>query len=210
MNLYRINADGSGSTERLTNSVNGQLVLDWSAASGEILYTEFDPETFGDIYSMSLRDGPESRKPSPYMVTPFHESHGQFSPSSKWVAYTSNESGRDEIYLGAFPAGGSPRRWVVSNTGGAYPRWNPNGTELFYVTPQATLMSVSVAAGRAGEPVIAVPEALFPIPVRLGMVWYDYDVAPDGQRFVVLAPDPGIDTEPLTVVLNFTAGLKTQ
>ena len=96
---------------------------------------------------------------------------------------------------------------MISSQGGAYPRWNANGSELFYVSSDGKLMSVHANINGA-EPVFSTPRELFQIPVRLGAIWYDYDVAPDGQRFLVLGPVDDAAPEPLTVVINWWAGSK--
>ena len=114
----------------------------------------------------------------------------------------SYDAGRFEVYGQAFPAPGARARF--STEGGLGPRWRRDGRELFYQTPDGTLMAVEVKAGAALEP--GVPRKLFSIGRRFP-TWDQYAVTADGQRFLVLMPG---DTAPttITVVLNWTAGLK--
>jgi len=137
----------------------------------------------------------------------------QFSADGKWIAYESNQSGRYEIYIRPFtgerpsPAG----RWQVSNGGGVLPRWRRDGKELFYISGTggagAKLMAVSVrSSGTSVE--TDTPRELFPVTFP-GNVTSPYDVSSDGQRFLVLELTGGNQAPaPLTVVLNWQAGLK--
>ena len=130
--------------------------------------------------------------------------NGKFSPDGKWVAYASPESGRLEIYVQAFPEG--RQRWQVSGGGGNFPRWRRDGRELFYVGRAAQLMSVPVKTG-AGTLEFAPPHALFPLPVVYAAV-YSYDVNADGQRILAVALSAEAEREPLSVIVNWQAGLK--
>jgi Tol biopolymer transport system component len=133
---------------------------------------------------------------------------GQFSPDGHWVAYVSDASGRSEIYVRPFPApkdGGVQS--MVSNGGGTQPRWNRNGKELLYFSGRK-LMSVEVTIGaqfRAGIPRPLGDMPLFPGAAALGEA--DWDMTPDGSRFLVVA-EPVRDAEPITVVLNWLEGVK--
>ena len=148
------------------------------------------------------------RKPIPFLTTPADETFGQFSPDGKWVAYSSDESGRREVYVRGFapdrvPAVG-PGKWVISTAGGDKPRWSPDGKELFYLAPEGKMMAVPVKTTPAFEPGIAVP--LFEARTA-GYV--PYDVSADG-RFLINTPlaAEADATAPITVILNWAAGLK--
>ena len=149
------------------------------------------------------------RKPSPFVKTKFEETQAQFSPDVRWIAFISNESGRDEVYVSSFPTAGGKVR--VSTDGGVQPRWRRDGKELFYLSPARKLMAVPIQAGSTLE--VGAPQALFDVPfspIGTGSgVWarYGYDATADGQRFLVNAPLESA-TVPITVVLNWTAGLK--
>ncbi len=135
---------------------------------------------------------------------------GQFSPDGRWVAYASNESGKWEVYVvpfddsGAGPGG----KWQVSNGGGRQPRWRRDGKELFYLAPDNRLMSVEVKGGAAFEAGPPVP--LFQTRPRDPISAedrYSYDVAPDGQRFLINA-EIEQKAAPMSIILNWTAELK--
>ena len=130
----------------------------------------------------------------------------QFSPNGKWVAYTSMESGRNEVYAISFPDGRIKRQ--VSSAGGVQPRWRANGTELFFVSLDQQMMTVPIA-----DPISLrtdTPRTLFRVAAIVAQgaqgpaLFTLYDVTADGQRFIVNAVpnDP-----PYTVVLNWAAGL---
>jgi hypothetical protein len=123
---------------------------------------------------------------------------GQFSPDGRWVVFQSDESGRYEIYVDAFP---EPRGKVrISTGGGVLPQWGADGCELFYVSADSVLMSVSLKPGTDSlEP--STPRPSFPVPV-IDTDVSPYDAAPGGQRFLVLYP-PEHASRPLTVVVNW-------
>jgi hypothetical protein len=119
------------------------------------------------------------------------------------VAYTSNESGKFEIYVETIPR--SDRKWPVSTGGGYEPRWRPDGREIYYLAENRNLMAVSVGAG----PSFGIPHALFPTRVGAGVTANRTHYVPsrDGQRFLInMSTEPA--ASPITVVLNWTAALK--
>ena len=184
---------------------------DWSRDGRFLLYTQQDPRTKADLWALPLAsDATPAGAPTPFANTEFNEDQGRFSPDTHWVAYVSDESGRSEIYVQPFPAatgGGGKTR--VSRDGGDQPRWGRDGKELFYLSLDGKLMAVNVAEGpkfRAG-----VPESLFQALVVRGrreslLGVLRWDVAPDGKHFLINTVKTS--SEPLTVVLNWTAELK--
>jgi Tol biopolymer transport system component len=145
------------------------------------------------------------RKPFPYLQTQFNEQDGVFSPDGRWVAYRSDESGRDEIYVQAFPLSGA--KFQISTGGGTEPTWRNDGSELFYRSADGNLMAVPVKSGATFE--TGVSKSLFPVTVAGGGTGrHNYAVSNDGQRFLVVASAAGEKSVPLTVVLNWQAGLK--
>ena len=142
----------------------------------------------------------------PYLRTQFNEWEGRFSPELRphWVAYASDESGRREVYIDTFP---EPRNKVLISTGGGgYPRWSPDGTTLFYVSPGQKLMQVSLKGGPDSiEPFP--PIELFTLPIADNNL-SPYEVAPDGQRFLVRATREKQAGQPLTLIANWPALLK--
>jgi Tol biopolymer transport system component len=125
----------------------------------------------------------------------------RFSPDGRFVALTSRESGRAEIYVTAYPGPGERIR--VSTGGAGNPRWNPNGRELFYVSHDNRLMSVPVRSRPSLE--LGNPMSVFPLAGKWG--WLSFEVSPDGRRFLAVVPEIMADELPLTVVANWTAEL---
>jgi dipeptidyl aminopeptidase/acylaminoacyl peptidase len=192
----------AGSRERLVTSRNTQTFPDWSPDGRFLLYSENvnDPSstTRTDLRLLSL-DG--SHAITSYLQTPFAETRGRFSPDGKWVAYTTDESGRSDVYIHSFPAGGSKTR--VSSQGGDHARWRRDGKELFYTALDGTLMAVPVQTV-SNALTVGEPKPLFKIPGRAGT----YDVTADGQRILALPP-AGSDSAPsMTVVVNWPMLLK--
>ena len=145
------------------------------------------------------------RKPFPYLQTQFNENEGAFSPDGHWVAYTSDESGRDEIYVQAFPLSGA--KFQISTGGGGEPKWRNDGMELFYRSADGNLMAASVKSGAIFE--AGIPKSLFPVAgAGGGNGRHNYAVANDGQRFLVVGAGASEKSVPMTVVLNWQAGLK--
>jgi hypothetical protein len=184
---------------------------DWSRDGRFLLYAQQDPRTKADLWALPLAsDATPAGPPTPFAITEFNEDQGRFSPDTHWVAYVSDESGRSEIYVQPFPAAtGGGSKTQVSRDGGDEPRWRHDGKELFYLSLDGKLMAVSVAEGptfRAG-----VPESLFQALVVRGrreslLGVSRWDVAPDGKHFLINKVKTS--SEPLTVVLNWTAELK--
>jgi Tol biopolymer transport system component/predicted Ser/Thr protein kinase len=204
-NLYLRPAGGGGSEERLTESPHPHYPFDWSRDGRYVVYTEVHPTTAGDIWLIQLQGAGNKAKTEPFLVTPFDETNGRLSPDGKWIAYSSNESGRYEIYVQAFPATGV--KSLVSSNSGTHPVWRGDGRELFYVAADGRLMTVEVKVESGGLSFSAARE-LFRIPVRLGVHIYDYDVTADGQRFIVLAPAVEGAPEPLSVLINWHSALE--
>jgi len=140
----------------------------------------------------------------PYLETAANERDGQFSPDGRWIAYESDEAGAFDIYLRSFPEPGKATR--VSEGGGMHPRWREDGKELFYLTPDWTMMAVEMRFEPHAEVIKRTP--LFQMVMEDVMMGLSspYDAAPDGQHFVVLVPaEP---PTPLTVIQNWTALLE--
>ncbi|MCU1328872.1 MAG: serine/threonine protein kinase [Bryobacterales bacterium] len=139
-------------------------------------------------------------KPYAFVQTKFNEFFPQFSPNGKWIAFYSNESGRNEVYVTPFPGPGARHR--VSSAGGTYPVWRRDGKELFYVSADNRVASASVEM-KGGTLQVGNVEALSGPLSGLNQ----FDVSANGQRFLAILPPEGDSGEPLTVVLNWAAGL---
>jgi eukaryotic-like serine/threonine-protein kinase len=195
-------ADGVGDEEALFRSDGDVAPLDWSTDGRYILFEKEDLKTKSDLWVLPTVG---ERKPISFLLTPFAEHAGVFSPDGHRIAYTSDESGRWEIYVRAFPTGGEKVR--VSTGGGADPHWRRDGKELFYLAPDFKLMAVevsTVSGFTAGE-----PKPLFETRVTgLADLRNHYVVTGDGQRFLVSSVTKEGATAPITVVLNWAADLR--
>jgi Tol biopolymer transport system component/predicted Ser/Thr protein kinase len=199
--LCRKLSDGSGTDEVLLEGTElPRWPGDWSPDGKSLIYSELRQGTT----ALSWLPLSGERKPYPFRQSNFNEGYPQFSPNGKWVAYCSDESGEDKIYVVPFPGPGG--KWQVSPGGGCRPRWRRDGKELFYLSSDNKVMAAEVKAGgfnfEAGT-VHALFEARFPSTTER------YDVTADGQRFIVVeeAVQPGTT---ITLVVNWTAELKKQ
>jgi len=169
-------ASGSGSAEVFCDAGAESYPVDVSPDGKFLLFNR------GTIGASDLYVSPfiTPCKPQPLVATPQNESDGAFSPDGKWVAYTSNENGIDDVFLTTFPSSGG--KWQISPGGGRVPRWRGDGKELFYIAPDDRLIAVDVTLG-ASDVTFGPPKPLFPLNSRgLGV---PYDVTPDGQHFIV-------------------------
>jgi Tol biopolymer transport system component len=185
-----------------SQSVN--IPLDWSLDGKYIIKTVFDPKTGRDIWGQPLLG---DRKPFPYAQTVFDERNAKLSPNGLWLAYSSNETKRDEIYVQTFPQQG--RKWQVSTNGGRLPIWSRDGKELFFVGADRKLMVAEVRSGPArdgGNFYAGIPSPLFD--THLGddvALWYD--VSNDGRFLLPVPPERNVG-DSVTIVLNWQAVLK--
>jgi hypothetical protein len=178
----------------------GLAPTSWSPDGRTLLYQQMDPKTGWDLWTVSMEGTPRVR---PFLQTPFDEFGATFSPNGQWLAYASNESGRVEVYVRPFPGPGGKSQ--ISTDGGANPVWAANGRELFFSNGNK-LMTVAVGiegkfeAGKAG--------LLFSGRYDFGTDYRNYDITPDGQRFVVI--EDGADNAPthLNLILNWADELK--
>ena len=199
--LITVDVDGDH-RQVVLESKDPVYVNDWSPDDRFVLYTTISPTTANDLWLLPTTG---DRTPVPLLVTPVNESHGQFSRDGRWIAYTSDESGQQEIYVRTMTGKASTR---VSTSGGNFARWRKDGRELFYRSPDGTLMAVAVDA--ADEHLtFGAPMALFPVVEPLGTFAYPYDISADGQRILALTPNSSErDAAPLTVIVNWEAGLR--
>ena len=201
-NVFWQLADGSGGLERLINSEYTQGPSSWSRDGQLLAFIELNPTTGYDIWVLRMGN----RKAQPFLRSPFNESAPQFSPDGRWLAYVSNESGSYETYVQPYPGPGG--KWQISTGGGTEPVWNPNGRELFYRNGD-NMMAVDIATQHGftvGKPRMLFAGQYQPTPVTQP----NYDVSPDGQRFLMLKPveQEGAASTQINVVLNWFEELK--
>ncbi len=198
-NIYWRAADGTDTEEQLTTGDHQQGPLSWSPDGKVLAFYDASPTTRNDIWILPM-DG--QREAEPFLQTAFNEDEATFSPDGGWLAYHSNESGRNEIYVLPFPGPG--RKWQVSTDGGTVPRWNPQGGELFYQTPDNKMMVVNVTTSPTFSP--GRPRVLFE---GLERFTGCCEVAPDGQHFIGRQPvEPVVPSTQINVVLNWFEELK--
>ncbi|MCA1580874.1 MAG: protein kinase [Acidobacteria bacterium] len=194
--LFQKATSGTGADQTLLSSKDMKVPVDISSDGRYLLFCDLNPKTKWDLLVLSLAD----HKITPFLQTEFDETLGVFSPDGHWIAFVSNESGRNEIYVQPFPGPGG--KWQVSAAGGSAPVWRRDGKELFYLAPDRRLMAVAVKTGtlfESGE-----PKALFEARMRRDPDRH-YDVSADGQRFLIDAPLGEVTSPPITLVQNWTA-----
>jgi Tol biopolymer transport system component len=201
LDLYQKASNGAGAEEVLLEDNLDKTPLSWSSDGRFILYLTSGGPTGNDLFVLPLFG---DRKPFPFLQTQFNDYPGQFSPDGRWVAYASDESGKFEVYVAPFPGPGG--KWQVSVAGGDWPRWRRDGTEIFYLAPDNKLMAAAVNGKGSSFEVDAV-KPLFDAHAAPG-VRYSYDVSGDGQRFLINTAPEQSASAPVTVVVNWTAGLK--
>lgn len=209
-NVYWQSADGTGSPERLVESawVNYPLAV---TPDGRSLLFRQDGETTGHDLALVPLNG--EKRPVQLMATEFNERNAEVSPDGRWIAYESNESGTDEVYVRPFPAVQSGL-WAVSHGGGRQPLWSHDGRELFFRTPDGGVMVVPVhRPGRSGFSA-GTSAAAFGAKYYVGsagLVGRTYDVSADAKQFLMIKADDaqgGVARPSLVVVQNWVEELK--
>jgi Tol biopolymer transport system component len=189
--------------ESLFTAAGATSPSDMSGDGRVLLYTQLTQRGY-DLGVLTLTG---ERKASTFLGTPFNEAQARFSPNTRWVAYASDESGTFEVYVRPFPAASGQTQ--ISIAGGTQPEWRRDGKELFYISADGRLTAVPVTTDgptfSAGTPRrlfdVEVPEPNPPFPT-------DYAVSADGQRFLVNTVVDQPTRPALTVILDWTSGLK--
>ena len=192
----------------MLKSSENKLATSWSPDGRLLLYETVHPKTNIDLWVLPMEG---ERKPVPFLITQFNERQARFSPDAHWVAYTSDESGQDGVYVRSFSmnsagtaaeAGG---KLPISNGFGVDPHWRGDGRELYYRSRNGGLVGVEITtnpAFRAGKPQVL---GVF-VPAFVNSVGSStWDSAADGKRFLKVTTS---GPQPFTVVLNWQAGLK--
>jgi serine/threonine protein kinase/Tol biopolymer transport system component len=200
LDLYVTTSSGAGAEELLFKSDVAKTATSWSRDGRFLLFNSLNPETGSDIFVLPLEG---DRQPVPIVQSTFAESGARFSADAKWIVYTSDMSGRSEIYVRPFdpaaPASAPGGPTIVSRDGGRLPTWRRDGREVIFESLGGTLMSVDIVLD-AAQIRPGVPKPLFTLPP--GVFW---DVTDDGQRFLVTMPTIESGLTPITVMLNWTA-----
>jgi serine/threonine-protein kinase len=202
LNIFWRLTDGSGGPERLTTSEYNHTPMSWSPDGQLLAFGEVNPDTGFDILVLRMGD----RTAQPFLRSPFNESTPRFSPDARWLAYASDESGRQEIYVQPYPGPGG--KWPISAEGGREPVWSRDGRELFYRSGDKVM---AVAITTAPGFVAGKPRVLFAGPYEPTVFTVaNYDVSPDGQRFLMLRRSEQAAAAPtqINVVLNWFEELR--
>ena len=190
--IYWRRADGGEPAERPFAREGGETPQDWSRDGEVLVFTDSETSRY-DIWMW-----PRGGQPRALVATPAHELAARLSPDGRWLAYQSDESGRQEIYVRPFPRV-DDGKWLVSTGGGLTPAWSPNGRELYYMNG-STMMAVPIQLGRGADPDVGVPAPLFDGPFHVGT--NNFDVASDGT-FIMTEADPTARHTQIDVVLNW-------
>jgi len=198
-----IRSDGSGEPQQILAAQNN--MVPWSfSPDGRLAYFEHNSETGYDIWTLRLDtsdpDHPRPGKPEPFLATPATETTPMFSPDGRWIAYTSDESGTNEVYVRPFPAGRGGK-WQISTGGGLYGLWSGNGRELFYETADARIMVVNYTVD--GDSFVPGKPRLWSDRQIFSPGFSNLALAPDGKRFAVFPMPEAAGPEKGTVHVTF-------
>jgi Tol biopolymer transport system component len=203
--IFERDTNVAGQQQTLVESTHAVYADDFSPG-GELLYEQVEEDGLRALWLLPYPPSrAANRQAALYLKSPATLSNAQFSPDGRWVAYSSNAGGRPEIYIQSFPKG-EIRRIQISNNGGDFPRWTRTGKELFYRAADGNLMAAAIReTARGVEPAAPALQGIR-IPASGGR-YFSYDISPDGQRILALAPDTSENT-PLTILMNWQASLK--
>jgi hypothetical protein len=210
-NIYEKTSNLAGEDQLLFKSNDAKVTSGWSPDGRYLLF--FNPVPPNHIWLLPVGGKGADQKPIKFSDSEFNEAAARFSPDGRWIAYSSTESGRSEIYVrpfhaasvsGTSTANGKPiaGKWMVSKDGGDSVLWRHDGKELFYLSPNGMAMAVDV--NTSGVFQAGVPKPLFKTPSGV-LFW---DVSSDGKRFLMAAPSTANTQRPFTIVLNWQSALK--
>ena len=210
-------ADGSGEPVLLLESKHPVFPFSFTSDGRWLAYVDVSPDNGWDIWTVALEgsgsDRPTRGKPEVFLGTPAAEGAPIFSPDGRWLAYFSDESGRNEIYVKPFRKGGPGNggKWQISSEGGMYPMWSLTSRELFYLNSHG---QIAVAGYSASDSTFTPGKPLLWLDKRLISVGFtrSFDLAPDGKRFAVFKATPdAVGQRPhtqVTYLLNFFGGIR--
>jgi Tol biopolymer transport system component/tRNA A-37 threonylcarbamoyl transferase component Bud32 len=193
--LWTQPVSGAGTQQNLVDSPSWLIVSDWSRDGRYLIGHVQENKTREDVFFVDLKG---DRKLTKFLQSPASEQVGKLSPNGKWLAYQSDESGRVEVYVAAFPGPGS--KWQISSGGGAGPQWSHDGKELYFISG-TKFMAVPIpdpATFQFGKP----------LPLPLPEDLQSYAPGPTSDRFLVLKPAGKPEASPIRMVLNWTEALK--
>ena len=195
---------GGADAELLHASPNWKISPSWMPDGKSIVFTEQDPNTNYDINDLSLDGKRETRS---LLKTPFSEISSDVAPDGRWIAYVSDETGRNEVNIRA--VSGSFEQWQISTSGGSLARWRADGRELYFASPDGHLMAVSIETQPVFRP--GTPRKLFQLPERpdRNLPIFE-DVTPDGRRFLLNVPVVARSSVGFHVIVNWPSLLEAR
>jgi eukaryotic-like serine/threonine-protein kinase len=202
--IYIRRAGSAAPAELLVKSRLVKHPNDWSADGKYLIYDEHTATALQDLWIVPMEG---AHTPIPFLTSPADETSAAFSPDGKWIAYSSDESGRRDVYVRGFAPDRNPAaavgQWTISVNGGDKPRWSRDGKELFYIATDGKMMAVPIKGGPSFEPGVPIP--LFDTRVTGFM---PFDVAPDGRFLINTMPADATSRSFITVVINWFASLE--
>jgi serine/threonine protein kinase len=202
IDLFEKAASGTGEEKLLLQSNDAKFGTSWSRDGQFLLFENWRQQGKGEVWVTNMSGTPE---PKPLLhSTVFNQTQGAFSPDGHFISYTSDESGRTEVYVQRFPV--TSDRWPISSGGGFQPTWSANGHELFYLSGDKKMMAVEVKIGKTFES--GIPHPLFDVSSLKDLLGNSYAVTADGQRFLMRTSVEADQSTPMTIVLNWTSSLR--
>jgi eukaryotic-like serine/threonine-protein kinase len=202
IDLFEKAATGTGEEKLLLQSTDAKVATNWSRNGQFLLFEDWGQQAKCAVWLMNMSGTPE---PRPILQsTVFNQGQGAFSPDGQFISYTSDESGRNEVYVQRFPV--TTDKWPISSGGGSQPVWGADGHELFYLSEDKKMMAVDVKVGKTFES--GMPHQLFEIGPLKDFGGSSYSVTSDGQRFLISSSVEADQSSPMKIVLNWTASLK--
>jgi serine/threonine-protein kinase len=184
--------DGTGGSDPLTEKGPDHFPESWAPDGRTLVYRLWQSEGHWDLWSFSALDS----KRQPQLASPFDEMNARFSPDGRWIAYSSNDTGRPEIYVRTLAENSG--RWPISTGGGSFVAWSPDGRRLYYAAPDG-MWAVDVIEGHSFS--VGRPRKLFSMSGFLP----DFDITPDGRQFVIVQLDVAPAPTQLHLAMNLLA-----
>jgi Tol biopolymer transport system component len=201
VNIYQKAAGGAGDDELLFNSETAKYPTSWSSDGRFIVFDNWALKSKGSVWLLSL---PDKQARPLLQATAYDQFQGRISPDGRFVAYSSNESGRLEVYVQPIVSTGE--KWRISTNGGGQPFWRGDGKELYYLTYEGRIMCADISTSKKFE--TTVPRQLFQTNIKNTDPGFSYAATADGQRFLVNTYVQNNNVAPMTIVLNWANDLK--
>jgi Tol biopolymer transport system component len=200
VDLYQMSAGGAGGDQLVFSSDSAKFPTSWSTDGQILLFENWGLKEKAGVWVLTLRD----KQPKPLLQSnSYDQMQAQISPDGHLVAYTSNESGSNEVYVQPLVSNGE--KWRISSNGGMFPSWRRDGKELYYITEAGRLMSSEIIS--TPKFTSSVPKELFQAKIKNSGQGLCYGASSDGQRFLIITFVESNNPAPMTVVLNWTSDL---